>query len=190
MAGQQSLQTASVTPAELNSSCRDRSRFVFHSGICVGMDSQSPNWSSTATRRTGRSACNRDAHAGFAAAPLLVRMVFVFESQGSVLCRHGAHVDEPPPKAVWVDKAVRIHEAVILRLVVGRAARGDRFGDKTIYLLTALATKSEQNLGGLARIADGLGREIAKSGVRKQHDKNSVADDDTRAGVVAELRVV
>ena len=53
-------------------------------------------------------------------------MVFVFESHGSLLCRPGAHVDEPPPMAVWIDKAVRIHEAVILRLVVGRAARGDR----------------------------------------------------------------
>jgi hypothetical protein len=31
-------------------------------------------------------------------------MVFVFESRGSRLCRHGAHVDEPPPMAVevWV----------------------------------------------------------------------------------------
>jgi hypothetical protein len=59
--------------------------------------------------------------------------------------------------AIWVDKTVRIHEAVILRLVVGRAARGDRFGDETIYLLTALATEGEQNLDGLARIADGFG---------------------------------
>jgi len=92
--------------------------------------------------------------------------------------------------AVWVDKAVRIHEAVILRLVVGRAARGDRFGDKTIDLLTALATEGEQNLGGLARIADGFGREVAKPGVRKQHDQNRVADDDARASVVGGLRVV
>lgn len=92
--------------------------------------------------------------------------------------------------AIWVDKAVRIHEAVILRLVVGRATRGDRFGDKAIYLLTALAAEGEQNLGGLARIADGFGREVTKPSVRKQHDKNRVADDDARAIVVAELRVV
>ena len=46
--------------------------------------------------------------------------------------------------AVRVDKAVRIHEAVVLRLVVGRAARGERFGDETIYLLTALASECEQ----------------------------------------------
>src|SRR6266536_6342647 len=117
-------------------------------------------------------------------------MVFVFESRGSRLCRHGAHVDESPPMAVWVDKAVRIHEAVILRLIVGRAARGDRFGDEVIYLLTALATEGEQNLGGLARVADGFGREVTKPSVRKQHNKNRVADDDARASVVGGLRVV
>jgi len=50
--------------------------------------------------------------------------------------------------AVRVDKTIRIHEAAILRLVVG-ATRGDRFGDETIYLLTTLATESEQNLAGL-----------------------------------------
>src|SRR6266508_1660352 len=114
-------------------------------------------------------------------------MVFVFESHDSLLCRHGAHVDEPPPMAVWVDKAVRIHEAVILRLVVGRAAHGDRFGDETIYLLTALATQREQHLGGLARVADGFGREVTKPSVRQQHHKNRVADDDARASVVSAL---
>ena len=117
-------------------------------------------------------------------------MVFVFESTRSLLFRHGAHVDEPPPMAVWVDKAVRIHEAVVLRLVVGRAARSDRFSDKAIDLLAALATESEQNLGSLARIADGFGREVTKLGVRKQHNRNRVADDDARASVVVELRVV
>ena len=49
-------------------------------------------------------------------------------------------MDEPPPTAVWVDKAVGIHKVVILRRVVGRAACGDRFGDEIIDLLTALAT--------------------------------------------------
>ena len=92
--------------------------------------------------------------------------------------------------AVWVNKTVRIHEAEILRLVVGRAARGDRFGDETIYLLAPLSTEGEQNLDGLARIADGFGREVTKLGVRKQHNRNRVADDDARASVVVELRVV
>jgi hypothetical protein len=34
--------------------------------------------------------------------------------------------------AGWVDKAVCTHEAEIFRLVVGRAARGNRLGDETV----------------------------------------------------------
>jgi hypothetical protein len=52
--------------------------------------------------------------------------------------------------AVWVDKAMRVHEAVIFRLVVGRAARGRRFGNETIYLITTLATEVEQNFDGFS----------------------------------------
>ena len=89
--------------------------------------------------------------------------------------------------AIWVNKAVRVHEAVILRLVVGGAARGDRFGDETIYFFTALAIVFFLIFGGLGRIAEGFGREITKPSVRKQHNKNRVADDDARAVVVAEL---
>ena len=77
---------------------------------------------------------------------LLGRMVFVFESHDSLLCRHGTHVDEPPPMAIWVDKAMCIHEAVILRLVVGRAARGDRFGDKTIFCTVARSAPASRSL--------------------------------------------
>lgn len=104
--------------------------------------------------------------------------------------RHGAHVGKPPSMAVWVDKAVRIHEAVILWLVVGRATRGDRSRNEVIYLLPALATEREQHLDGLACIADVFGREATKPGVRKQHNKNCVADDDARASVVAALRIM
>jgi hypothetical protein len=82
---------------------------------------------------------------------------------------------------------VGIHEAVILRLVVGRAARGDRFGDETIYLLTALATETKQNLDGLARVANGFWHEVSEPRVRKQHDRNRVADDDARASVSAQI---
>ncbi|MBI3415872.1 MAG: hypothetical protein HY043_11245 [Verrucomicrobia bacterium] len=37
-------------------------------GVMVGCDSVPPNDPSSATRRTGRNDCNRDAPAGFAAA--------------------------------------------------------------------------------------------------------------------------
>src|SRR4051812_23018884 len=79
---------------------------------------------------------------------------FIFQSCGSLLRGHGAHVEKPPSMAVRIDKAVRVHEAEILRLVVGRPSRGNRFGDKIIHLFTALAAEVEQNLHRLARIAD------------------------------------
>jgi len=92
--------------------------------------------------------------------------------------------------AVWVDKAMRVHEAVIFRLVVGRTARGERFRNEAICLITTLTTEVEQDFDGLARVADGSGREVTKPGVRKQHDRNRVADDDARASVVGELQVL
>lgn len=92
--------------------------------------------------------------------------------------------------AVGIDKAMRIHEAQILRFVVGRAARSQRLGNQVIDLIATLATQADQDLDRLARIADVLGREITKAGVRKQHDKDRVTDDDARARVVGELRIV
>src|SRR3569623_287531 len=83
----------------------------------------------------------------------LGRKLVMFKSHGSLLWRRVDHVEEPPPMAVWIDETVRVHEAEILRLVVSRAARGKRFGDKAIHLFTALACKVEQYLNGLARIA-------------------------------------
>ena len=91
--------------------------------------------------------------------------------------RHLAHVNEAPPMAVEVGKAVRIHESKVLRCVT-RAASSDCFGDEVVDFRTALASKREQHLGSLARIADLFGREIAEPGVCQQHDKDRVADAD------------
>jgi hypothetical protein len=73
-------------------------------------------------------------------------------------------MEEPPPVAVGVDKAVRIHESKVLRLVVGRASRGDGLRDEIVHLLTALAIEAEQDLHSLGRIADGLGGKLANLG--------------------------
>jgi len=91
--------------------------------------------------------------------------------------------------AVRVDKAVRVHEAQIFRLVVGRTARGERLGNEAIYFIATLALKVEQDFDSLARVADGFGRELLKPGVRGQHHGNRVADDDAPASLIAELRV-
>src|SRR5687768_8479259 len=49
--------------------------------------------------------------------------------------RRSAHVKEPPPMPVEIDEAVRVHEAEILRLVVGRASRSDGLGDDFVDFL-------------------------------------------------------
>src|SRR3569832_2176026 len=119
----------------------------------------------------------------------LWRKVFRFESRGSLLSRRGVHVEERPPMTIWIDKTVRVHEAEILRLVVGRAARGNRFGDKTIHLFTALAGKVKKYLNGLARIANGVGRELTKLIVRAQHNKNRIANNNASSIVTSDLGI-
>ena len=91
--------------------------------------------------------------------------------------------------AVWVDKAVRVHEAEILRLVVSRAAGSESFGDEAVDLFAVFATERKQHLDGLARVADIFGREVPKPGVRKQHERDRVADGEAPAGVAGELRI-
>src|SRR3569623_710284 len=110
-------------------------------------------------------------------------------ARGSLLCRRGVHVEEDPPMAVWINETVRVHEAEILRLVAGRAARGKRFGDKTIHLFTALACMGEYYLNGLARIANGFGRELTKLSVRAQHNKNRFANNNASSIVTSELGI-
>ena len=85
--------------------------------------------------------------------------------------------------AVWINETMRVHEAEILWFVVGRAACGKRFGDKTIHLFTALAGKVEQYLNGLARIANGFGRELTKLIVRAQHNKNRIANNNASSPI-------
>ena len=92
--------------------------------------------------------------------------------------------------AVWVDKTVRIHEAEILRLVVGRAARGERFGDETIYLLTLSQLRVSKTSTALLVSQMAWGVKSRNLACRKQHNRNRVADDDARGSVVDELRVL
>ena len=57
-------------------------------------------------------------------------------------------MNQPPPMAVEVGKAVRIHESKVLRLV-HRASSGDGLRDEIVDLLAALTTEAEQNLRSL-----------------------------------------
>src|SRR3569623_1737988 len=119
----------------------------------------------------------------------LGRKLVMIKSHGSLLWRRVDHVEEHPPKSVWIDEPVLVHEAEILRLVVSRAARGKRVVVKAIHLFTALACKVEQYLNGLARIAYGFGRELTELIVRAQHDKNRIANNDASSIVTSELGI-
>lgn len=90
---------------------------------------------------------------------------------------------------VRVDEAVGVHEAEILRLVVGAAARGKRLGDEAVDLLAAFATEREQHLDRLARVADLFRREVPELRVRGKHEGNRIADMDARSAVAGERRV-
>src|SRR6476646_10116058 len=107
----------------------------------------------------------------------------------SFVRRHRAHVEQPPSMAIRVDETVRIHEAQILWVVVGRAACRERLRDEGIDLCGVLATQIEQHLDRLPCVADCFWREGTKLGVRQQHDEDGVAYDDARAVVVTELWV-
>ena len=91
--------------------------------------------------------------------------------------------------AVGVEEAVRVHEAEVLRLVVGRASRSEGLGDESVHLLAALATEVDQDFHGLGRIADGLGGEFAELGMCGQHDGDRLADDDAGASLAGELGI-
>jgi hypothetical protein len=91
--------------------------------------------------------------------------------------------------AVGVDEAVHVHEAKVLRLVVSRATRGEGLGDEGVDLLAALATQVDQHFHCLTRIADRLGGEFAEFWMRREHDGDRLADDNTGAALAAELRI-
>jgi len=81
--------------------------------------------------------------------------------------------------AVRVDKAVGVHEAIILRLVVRGGARGQGLRHEIIDLLAALAAQADQYLHRLAGITDGLRSELPEFPVGQQHNGDRLADDDT-----------
>lgn len=80
--------------------------------------------------------------------------------------------------AVGVVEARLIHEAVILGLVGFRSSGGDRLRHQRIDLLAALARQAEQHLAKFLRIGEGLGRNLLKLLLCREHHGNRVADRD------------
>jgi len=96
-------------------------------------------------------------------------------------------VEDAPAVAVGVGEAVRIHEAEIFGLVVGRTAGGQGFRDEFVDFFAALAMEGKQGFDGGGGVADRLGGEFAEFRVRREHDGDRVAQDEHRGGVVGEL---
>jgi hypothetical protein len=92
--------------------------------------------------------------------------------------------------AIGIDKAVVIHEAVVLRLFHRRATSSDGFAHEIIHLSAAFAAQAMEDFNGLRRIADVLGRELTELRMREHHDVDVLADNDARSGTVRELWVM
>lgn len=91
---------------------------------------------------------------------------------------------------VEVCEAVLIHEPVILRFCVRRAASSDGFGDEVFYFLAAIAAKANKDFSGLGRVADCLWCEFTEFRMCEQHDINRFANNDARRRIVCELWIV
>ena len=50
-------------------------------------------------------------------------------------------MEQSPSMTVRADKAVRVHEADIFRLLRGRSANGDGLGDEAVYFFAAFAAQ-------------------------------------------------
>ena len=94
---------------------------------------------------------------------------------------------------VWshrrVLEAVAVHEAVILRIIVGRAAGGDGLAHQGVHRGTAVARQADQHLGALGGVAYRLGREALETLAREQHDEDVAADDHAGRRFVGEFLV-
>lgn len=86
-------------------------------------------------------------------------------------------------------KTVAVHEAVILRFVIRRTTRRNRFAHHAVHTLATVERKGQQHFGGLFRVTYRQRREAGEFFPCQQHHKNAVADDHAGRGVVGELRV-
>ena len=96
---------------------------------------------------------------------------------------------EPPLVPIGIGEVVLVHETVILRFPLGRAASAQGLRHQSIHFLTARTTEGEQHFAARLRVADRLGRETGEHRVRPQHDMNVITDDNARSGFAGELRI-
>ena len=90
---------------------------------------------------------------------------------------------------IEVLETVLIHEAVVFRFAVDRAAGSHGLAHQFIHFGAVFAGEANQHLSALRRVADRLGRELLKLGMRQEHHVDVFVDDHTRCGGVGELLV-
>jgi hypothetical protein len=106
-----------------------------------------------------------------------------------LLRRHRLHVEEFPDVAVQVLKSMGVHEPIVLRIIVGAAASGDRLSHQLINLRLAFTGQRDENFRAPGSVADFFRREFLELGVRKQHDVDVRAHNHASGCFISELRI-
>ena len=107
----------------------------------------------------------------------------------TLLDRRRIHVSEFPDVSVEVLKSVAVHEALILRLLVGRSTGSYCFANQLVDFVPALRRQAHQDFGVLGCVTNLLRREALELVLHQQHNINDRADDDAGRGCVGELRI-
>src|SRR5262245_20031877 len=114
----------------------------------------------------------------------LLRTRLTFDS---LLYRAGLHEEDFPDVAIEILEAMRIHEAMILRLVVSTATGPNCLANHLINLLPVIAGQSHQHFRTLGSIANGLRRKALELCLGKQHGKYIFADHHAGGGLIGKL---
>ena len=82
-----------------------------------------------------------------------------------------------------------VHEPIVLRIIVGAAASGDRLSHQLVNLRLAFTGQRDENFRAPGRIADFFRREFLELGVREQHDVDVRAHNHASGCFISELRI-
>ncbi|MNV47265.1 hypothetical protein D3C71_1391260 [compost metagenome] len=98
-------------------------------------------------------------------------------------------MDQFPNVAVQVFEAVRVHEAVVLRLARYGAAGSACAGDQVVDFGAAFARQADQHFGCLFGVHQRFAGKALEEIARQEHGVDVIADDHAGALLVGEIRV-
>ena len=108
---------------------------------------------------------------------------------GSLRCGLRLHVAELDDVAVRILHTALVHEAVILRLAVLGASRGESCLDGGVDVLTRIAGECHDHLRTLPRVDERLVGELLEVAVREHHEKRVLIPHDAGGVLIGEERV-